>query len=309
MALRGVFRGARGSLLEGARTSTAVAGSVRRQPPPLPVPPAVEADALEAKVRAAVGRHRIIGHPVDGLTVELAAQLIVQRALIDRAGATVHCTNVDLAVTSTRCPDLRRAAENAFLTVPDGMPLVWIMRRRGVDTGRVAGTELMWAVAHQGAPFGLRHLLFGGSHGVAELAAARLERATGNHVDVYIPPWSSTADWDLSLLHQRLRQSRPHVMWVCLGAPKQELWMARVAGALPVPVMVGVGAAFDFIAGHKRRAPHLLQRAGLEWLFRLATEPRRLWKRYLLGNSEFVARLAVEAVRRRRAQIRPSIYR
>ena len=91
-----------------------------------------------------------------------------------------------------------------------------------------------------------------------------------------------------------LRAVRPHIMWVGLGAPKQELWMASVAGSLDVPIMIGVGAAFDFLAGTKRAAPRVMSRLGLEWLFRLASEPTRLWRRYLVGNSTFLWLLARE---------------
>jgi N-acetylglucosaminyldiphosphoundecaprenol N-acetyl-beta-D-mannosaminyltransferase len=95
-------------------------------------------------------------------------------------------------------------------------------------------------------------------------------------------------------LHRELRRTKPHILWVGLGAPKQELWMSRMAGQLEVPVMVGVGAVFDYLAGTKPAAPTILRRVGLDWLFRLAVEPRRLWRRYLVGNSSFVWLLARE---------------
>jgi N-acetylglucosaminyldiphosphoundecaprenol N-acetyl-beta-D-mannosaminyltransferase len=101
----------------------------------------------------------------------------------------------------------------------------------------------------------------------------------------------------LADLKAMIAEARPHVVWVALGCPKQELWMARNAAFLGVPMMVGIGAAFDFLAGDKKRAPRWIQDAGLEWLFRLLSEPRRLWKRYLIGNSVFVLALAREALR------------
>jgi N-acetylglucosaminyldiphosphoundecaprenol N-acetyl-beta-D-mannosaminyltransferase len=188
-------------------------------------------------------------------------------------------------------PELRASTEHALLSVPDGMPLAWLLRRHGhVQTEKVTGIEYMPLVAAAGVQAGLRHYLYGGVPGVAARAARRLERVVPG-VDVVgatSPPFAEIDDWPIRDLQKALASARPHILWVGLGAPKQELWMAKMSGILDVPVMVGVGAALDYLAGTKPAAPTLLRHVGLEWLFRLAVEPGRLWRRYLRTNSTFL---------------------
>lgn len=165
-------------------------------------------------------------------------------------------------------------------------------------------------VAAAGREAGLRHFIYGGAPGVAEAAGRALTDGVpgAQVVGTASPPFAPIERWPLEGLQAQLRDTRPHVLWLGLGAPKQEMWMARVAGRLDVPVMIGVGAALDFLAGSKRAAPRFLIGMGLEWLFRLATEPRRLWRRYLIGNTRFLYLLAREAlVRPARASRRTSI--
>jgi N-acetylglucosaminyldiphosphoundecaprenol N-acetyl-beta-D-mannosaminyltransferase len=245
---------------------------------------------------------RVIGQRVDPVTKAQAADAVVRRALGDEPGAYVCLTNVHTTVESQHSAELRAAVDDAFLSVPDGMPLTWILRRRGhIETEKVTGIEFIPLVASGGLGADLRHFFYGGAPGVAVRAGLRLgQMVPGVHVvGAAAPPFGDTPGWAKEELRDEVRRTRPHVLWVGLGAPKQELWMAQMAGELDVPIMIGVGAAFDYIAGSKPHAPTYLRHVGLEWLFRLAIEPRRLWRRYLVGNSTFVYLVVRDALQRR----------
>ena len=240
---------------------------------------------------------RILGLAVHPVNKVRAVEAAVKRALDPEPGAYVCLTNVHTTVESQHSAVLREAVDKAFLSVPDGMPLVWILKRRGHGrTEQVAGIEYVPMVARAGLEPGLRHFFYGGAPGIAGRAGRRLEQLVPGVqiVGSASPPFTPTGQWPVDDLHRELRRTKPHILWVGLGAPKQELWMSRMAGQLEVPVMVGVGAVFDYLAGTKPAAPTILRRVGLDWLFRLAVEPRRLWRRYLLGNSSFVWLLARE---------------
>lgn len=190
---------------------------------------------------------------------------------------------------------LAAALDRGTLNLPDGMPLIWIARRLGLRhmTKRVYGPDLMKRTLEVGAPLGTRHVLFGSTPEVLDL----LERSIAAHwpdavvVEALAPAFSdSMADFDVVL--QTVVAERADVVWVGLGTPKQDLVVDRLAERAAAQGIeasfVAIGAAFDFIAGTKRQAPAWMQQRGLEWLHRLAVEPRRLWKRYLIGNSRFV---------------------
>jgi N-acetylglucosaminyldiphosphoundecaprenol N-acetyl-beta-D-mannosaminyltransferase len=240
-------------------------------------------------------RQQILGQPVDPITKAQAAEMVVGRAEGGGIGSYVCLTNVHTTVESQTSVPLRFAASNAFLSVPDGMPLVWILRRRGFPaTEKVTGIEFVPMVAELGKERGLRHFFFGGSEGIAERAAAGLlQRVPGIEIaGTMSPPFSPTGEWETGALQDEIDRTGANILWVGLGAPRQEIWMSRVAGELRIPLMAGVGAAFDFLAGAKKPAPAALRHVGLEWAFRLASEPGRLWRRYLLGNAKFVYLLA-----------------
>jgi N-acetylglucosaminyldiphosphoundecaprenol N-acetyl-beta-D-mannosaminyltransferase len=188
------------------------------------------------------------------------------------------------------------------LTTPDGMPLVWGLKILGVkEATRVYGPDLtpkvMRGAAERGVPVGF----FGGS---AETLEILLERVRSEFPGLEVafhesPPFRElSADEDAATV-ERVTSSGARVLFIGLGCPKQERWIAEHRGRIPA-VMVGVGAAFDFLAGTKRQAPVLLQRLGLEWLFRLASEPRRLWRRYLRHNPRFVALFVRQVLLRKR---------
>ncbi len=246
---------------------------------------------------------RILGQIVHPVSKTYAVDAVVQRALARTPGAYVCLMNVHTTVEAQRSPELREAVDKAFLSVPDGMPLAWILRRRGhVRTEKVAGIEYVPLVARSGLEPGLRHFFYGGAPGIADLAGRRLEQLVPGVqvVGTGSPPFTAIEQWPIGDLQRELHRVKPHILWVGLGAPKQELWMRRMAGQLDVPVMIGVGAVFDYLAGTKPAAPAILRNVGLEWLFRLSVEPRRLWRRYLLGNSTFTYLLLRDLLSHRR---------
>jgi N-acetylglucosaminyldiphosphoundecaprenol N-acetyl-beta-D-mannosaminyltransferase len=193
-------------------------------------------------------------------------------------------------------PGFRRIFNESWLTTPDGMPVVW-MGPPGVE--RVYGPDLMLAVCDAGRASGLRHYFYGGNPGVADELGARLcARFPGLQVaGAFTPPFRDPDDLEMERLRSEIARSRPDIMWVGLGTPKQERFMAGPGRTLDTALLVGVGAAFDFLSGRVRQAPRWMQRTGLEWLFRLGSEPRRLGPRYLRTNTMFVLRLAAQKLR------------
>lgn len=185
----------------------------------------------------------------------------------------------------------RAALQAADMVTADGMPLVWLQRRLGYpEAERVYGPDVFFALCQAGLSHGLGHYFWGGDGGVAQTLAGRMaERLPGIKIlGADTPPYRSAGAPPDSAEVARLNQSGAQVIWVGLGGAKQDIWMAQHRPLLDAPLLIGVGAAFDFLAGNKRQAPRFLQRAGLEWAFRLAAEPRRLAYRYLVYNPRFV---------------------
>ncbi len=194
-----------------------------------------------------------------------------------------------------------RALHSADLVTPDGMPLVWLGRLWGSsEVSRVYGPDLFRAMAAEGAKRGHRHYLYGGAPETVErLAAVLAEQYPGLVIAGGVsPPFRPLTPEEDAEHIRAINAAAPDVLWVGLGSPKQDIWMAAHRAALDVPVMVGVGAAFDFLSGDKRQAPRWVQRAGLEWLYRLLQEPRRLARRYLLYNPLFVLMVAAQWIGR-----------
>jgi len=191
----------------------------------------------------------------------------------------------------------REILESAELVVPDGMPLVWIGRRRGFKMRRrVYGPELMEAFCNETAKKGYRHFFYGGVPGVAQDLASRFVSRFPSMVSAgtFSPPFRTmTQDEDREII-QMIEAARADIVWVGLSTPKQERWMFEHRDRFNVPVLVGVGAAFDIHTGRIPQAPAWLRDHGLEWLFRLSVEPRRLWRRYLVYGSEFAALVLLE---------------
>jgi N-acetylglucosaminyldiphosphoundecaprenol N-acetyl-beta-D-mannosaminyltransferase len=204
----------------------------------------------------------------------------------------VCCTSVHGLVEARRDPQVRKALNGAGLTTEDGMPLVWWCRRAGnPEAARVCGTDLLLAMCAREPVLGHRHYFYGGSEQVTErLVSTLTQRFPGLIVAGHrSPPFRElTADEDSADV-AAINAARPHFVWVGLGTPKQEKWMALHVGRIQAVALLGIGAAFDFVSGAKPRAPEWMQHSGMEWLFRLMTEPRRLAVRYLVGNIVFVA--------------------
>jgi N-acetylglucosaminyldiphosphoundecaprenol N-acetyl-beta-D-mannosaminyltransferase len=227
-----------------------------------------------------------------------AADALVERAAAGGGGYVCLC-NVHVLTMALHDPALARAVHQAAIRFPDGEPVAWLLRRTGSPGAqRIGGPDLFPLVVDRGRRAALRHLLVGSTESTLErLARVIDERYPGAEIDGIHPlPFAQAPEVEGALV-ERVQSAGVNVVWVALGAPKQELWMSRAAPLMPDTVFVGVGAAFDFLAGDKRRAPSAMQRAGLEWLHRLASEPRRLTGRYLRSNSEFMARTGVELVR------------
>ncbi len=201
-------------------------------------------------------------------------------------------------------PEMGAAVRGASMNVPDGKPLVWALNLLGERlTDRVYGPELTDRYCARSAQRGHRVWLYGGETAEAldQLVTALERRHPGIEVvGGYSPPHRPLTAQEESDVAARINGDRPDVVWVGIGVPKQEKWMAHMRPLLEAPVLVGVGAAFDFLAGRKRQAPAWMQRRGLEWLFRLAQEPRRLLVRYLRYNPAFVAGFARQYLRERR---------
>jgi N-acetylglucosaminyldiphosphoundecaprenol N-acetyl-beta-D-mannosaminyltransferase len=253
-------------------------------------------DKAALSLFAATSKARVLSTGVTPLdlngTVNLLLEMVRSKAQGYVCVANVHTTT--LAVRDQR---FRSALDGAAAVVADGMPIVWRVRAAGYpQAGRVYGADLVEATCAAGIDQGLRHGFFGGLKGVAEAMVCRLKE---RH-----PLLQIAGVWDAGLIKEgqksppdlldTINKARCDILWVGLGAPKQEIWMTQHRSHLRVPAIVGVGQAFDIIAGRTVRAPSWMGAHGLEWLYRLVHEPQRLWKRYLIYNSLFLWYLLLE---------------
>lgn len=224
--------------------------------------------------------------------------------LIGACGRGYVCAvDAHSVVEALRDPAHKRILNDAFLTVADGMPLVWLGRLRGSRAiDRVYGPDLLLEICRLSTRRGWRHFFYGGTPGIAERLTARLrERFPGLEVvGTYAPPFRSLTSAEEAELIERVEQAHPDVFWVGLGSPKQERFMAEHCGRLRCRLMVGVGAAFDFHSGAVREAPRWMHRTGLQWTHRLMQEPGRLGRRYLTSVPVFLWNAALELTRIRR---------
>jgi len=250
-------------------------------------------------------RANILGVGISAVNVPAAVAQI--SAWLARHEAQYVCVTGVHGVIESQLDEAVRSIHNrAGLVVPDGMPLVWLSRWQGFkQVDRVYGPDLMLAVCAESLHAGWRHFLYGGAPGVAEQLAERLEaRFQGLRiVGMYTPPFRPLTDTEEREIMEAVQRSGADIVWVGISTPKQERWMAEFVEHLAGPVLIGVGAAFDFHAGLKRQAPRWIQRSGFEWLFRLCMEPRRLWRRYLRNNSYFLWLLLLQALGVRKYRI------
>lgn len=197
----------------------------------------------------------------------------------------------------------RSIINNAGMTTPDGMPLVWLGRAGGNrKIQRTYGPDLLLYFCNRSQQKRFRHYFYGGSKETMDALLINLKKKFPNLniVGHYAPPLRGVQELESKEVLQQMNDAHPDVLWIGLGSPKQDYWMHQHREELDVPVMIGVGAAFDFIAGTKKQAPRWMQRSGLEWLFRLCLEPKRLWRRYLIGNSKFIYLLIKEKLLKRK---------
>jgi N-acetylglucosaminyldiphosphoundecaprenol N-acetyl-beta-D-mannosaminyltransferase len=202
----------------------------------------------------------------------------------------VCLTGVHGVMEAQRCRELREVHNRAGLTLPDGMPMVWAARWAGANwVSRVYGPDLMLSFLEVAARRRWRVYLYGGREGLADrLAEALLQRFPGVQLaGTWTPPFGDLGNWVDHDAVESINRSHADVVWVGLSTPKQERWMSRHRPLLEAPVLIGVGAAFDMLAGDLPQAPPWVRRSGLEWLFRLCQEPGRLWRRYLGNNPRF----------------------
>jgi N-acetylglucosaminyldiphosphoundecaprenol N-acetyl-beta-D-mannosaminyltransferase len=267
------------------------------------VGPELDARAEHASSAAAgVKRRELLGIPV-AVTDYDEVMSVMDRLVETREKGYFCAAPVHAVMVAQDEPETLAALRGATLVVPDGMPLVWAVNMLGEQLeNRVYGPELMLRYSDRCAERGHRVWLYGGRDqgSLAQLALSLRRRHPGIQiVGGYSPPFRPLTREEEDSLIAQVNEAKPDVLWVGIGVPKQEKWMARMRSALDVPVMCGVGAAFDFHAGRISQAPTWMQEHGMEWLYRIAQEPRRLLPRYLWFNPRFVISVARQLLAQR----------
>jgi N-acetylglucosaminyldiphosphoundecaprenol N-acetyl-beta-D-mannosaminyltransferase len=234
----------------------------------------------------------IVGTNIDQYSFDEVVEIIVDYAISGGSAEYVVTPNAQHILTLQKDPHFREIYSQAFLVVPDGVPLLWAAKFLQTPLkGRVNGTDLFEKLCEIAAAKELKIFLLGGRSGAATQAAEILQtRYSGlKIVGTHCPPYgfeSNTAE--LALINTKIRETTPHILFVGLGAPKQENWIYANYQQLGVPISIGIGVSFELVAGMVKRAPVWMQKSGLEWLFRLIVEPKRLWQRYVVGNPLFI---------------------
>jgi N-acetylglucosaminyldiphosphoundecaprenol N-acetyl-beta-D-mannosaminyltransferase len=264
--------------------------------------PQQNAPASAPPVAAGISTHEILGVPV--AMTDYRGAIEAMDAMVERRERGYVCAVAVHALTlGLDDPEMGGALHGASLVLPDGMPVVWAANMLGANlSDRVYGPELMLRYSDRCAERGHRVWLYGGRDqgSLVQLALNLRRRHPGiNIVGGYSPPFRPMTEEEEDALVDQINDARPDVLWVGIGVPKQEKWMARMRERLEVPVMCAVGAAFDFHAGRLSQAPSWMQQRGLEWIYRIAQEPRRLLPRYLYFNPRFVLAFARQYLSRR----------
>jgi N-acetylglucosaminyldiphosphoundecaprenol N-acetyl-beta-D-mannosaminyltransferase len=268
-----------------------------------PAQPQSTSPESRPSLAASIRKRRILGTEIAITDYEQAMDAMDD--LIARREPGIVCAVAVHAVTvGYEDPEMREAMARATLVVPDGMPVVWAANVLGEGLrDRVYGPELMLRYNDRCAEKGHRVWLYGGRDqgSLAQLALNMRRRHPGiTIVGGYSPPFGPMTPEEEDEVAERINADRPDVLWVGTGVPRQEKWMAHIRDRVEVPVMCGVGAAFDFHAGRVSQAPRWMQERGLEWIYRIAQEPRRLLPRYLYFNPRFVAAFARQFLAERR---------
>ena len=256
-----------------------------------------------------IERINILGVPVSALNMATAIQTIA--GWVARREARYVCVcDVYSATLAQERADHLRALQGADMVTPDGKPLSIVARLRGNRAIRqVSGPDLMPKLCAYSADLGWKHYFYGGAEGVAEELAAQL-RAANPSLQVAgteCPPFRELSEEEKAATVARINASGANIVWVGLGCPKQERWIAEHVEKLPNAVLIGVGAAFDFQTGRVKRAPRWMRTAGLEWFHRLISEPGRLWRRYLVYAPRFVFLNLAEVLRLRSRRAIPHL--
>jgi N-acetylglucosaminyldiphosphoundecaprenol N-acetyl-beta-D-mannosaminyltransferase len=219
--------------------------------------------------------------------------------IVHRDPAYICLTPIHSIMECFDRPELRDIFNHSGLTAPDGMGVVWLLKLAGHRRAeRVYGPDLMLQACEISQQKGYRHFFYGGAPGVAEQLIGKLSAQFPGlcMCGSYSPPFRDlTAQEDLEIV-QLIRHARPDILWVGIGSPRQEVWMSQHLNPLGVPVLIGVGAAFDFHSGNKHQAPRWVRQSGLEWLFRFFSEPRRLFRRYIINYPRFAFLILAQLV-------------
>ena len=244
----------------------------------------------------------ILGLPI-AMTDYAQAMDVMDGMVARRERGYVCATAVHAVMVAQRDDEMREVLRRSTLTVPDGMPLVWAANLLGEDlSDRVYGPELMLRYCERSRDRGHRVFLYGGRDqgSLAQLALNLRLRFPGiKIVGGYSPPFRTLTEDEDRAIADQINAARPDVVWVGIGVPKQEKWMARMRDRIDAPVLAAVGAAFDFHSGRVSMAPPWMQTRGLEWTYRIAQEPRRLLPRYLIHNPRFVTKIVAQLIRER----------
>ena len=232
----------------------------------------------------------VLGVNISAVNIPTAVE-VISNFIADDERTYVTITSVHGVVESLHDENLRRIHNDSGMSTPDGMPLVWSCKHAGVEScERTYGPDLMLALCKESAEKGWSNYLYGAGPGVAAELGRRLSdqypgfKVVGTHS----PPFRPLTEEEDEALVAEINALNPDIVWVGLSTPKQEWWMHEHLHRINARVMIGVGAAFDFHSGNTKQAPPWMQKSGLEWFFRLVTEPKRLWRRYLLGHPQFV---------------------
>jgi N-acetylglucosaminyldiphosphoundecaprenol N-acetyl-beta-D-mannosaminyltransferase len=249
--------------------------------------------------------YRVLGVRVDAVQIDDVVGRMEEWIARREGCRYIAVTGMHGVMEAQHDGEFKTILNAAGLVVADGMPLVWIGRRRGFEMRRrVYGPELMETFCKETAKKGYRHFFYGAAPGVGEELAARFVSrfpalvVAGTHS----PPFRALTREEDGEIVQAIEGAKADILWVGLSTPKQERWMYDHRGRLNVPVLVGVGAAFDFHTGRIAQAPKWMREHGVEWLFRLTMEPRRLWRRYILYGAEFILYVALELLGLRKSE-------
>ena len=241
-------------------------------------------------------RVNVLGVGISVLNLRSALEAIAVAVRQKRKGY-ICVTGVHGVMEAQDDPAFKRILNQAFLCTPDGMPMVWAGKLNGHrEMSRVYGPDLLLDVCAWSETSGAKHFFYGGADGVADLLAQKLKEKFPklSVAGTFTPPFRPLNAMEIKNLQEKISAARPDIFWVGLSTPKQEKFMAEFLPQLEVTLMVGVGAAFDFHSGRTKQAPRWMQRGGLEWFFRLCSEPRRLGRRYLRNNPLFVGRFLAQ---------------